>query len=132
MYFLDTNVISEMARNPHGKIASRLVEAGDEEIATSSIVLGEILFGLANRPESSTARRAERFISSLVVCPFDNNAAREYAGVRAWLKKNGSLIGSNDMLIAAHALALEATLVTDNEKEFSRVPGLKIENWLRQ
>lgn len=96
----------------------------------SSIVLAELLYGAAKSaaPEANVDY-VVRFASALVTCPFDDEAADVYGKVRADLERRGQPIGPLDTLIAAHALSLGATLVTGNEREFTRVPGLRVENW---
>lgn len=131
MYMLDTNILSAIIREPTGNAASRLEAIGDGEVGISSIVLAEIAFGQSNNPVSTNSAKALRLTNAMEIFPFNNAAAFKYGDIRSALKKSGTPIGANDLFIAAHALALEATLVTDNEREFSRVPGLKIENWLR-
>lgn len=130
MYMLDTNVLSAIGREPDGLLARRLAEV-DTEVSVSSIVLGEIAYGVENNPAAQGSRRTLAAVNLLNVAPFDAAAAMAYGRIRASLKRAGTPIGSNDMLIAAHAIALDATLVTDNVKEFSRVPGLKYKNWMR-
>ncbi len=129
-YLLDTNVISDLARNPKGAVAGRLIEIDPEDVVTSVIVSCEVLFGLEKTPGRNAARSAE-FLETLTVLPVDQAVARPYARIRHALSGNGKQISPNDMLIAAHAVALGAVLVTANEREFARVPGLKVENWLR-
>ena len=92
---------------------------------------GEIHFGLERRPSTRLARQVDRVFERLPIMPFESDADRVYARVRASLERRGTPIGANDLLIAAHALALGATLVTDNVREFGRVEGLTVENWLR-
>jgi tRNA(fMet)-specific endonuclease VapC len=131
VYLLDTNTIGDLVRNPAGKAVRRLAATGDELVATSIIVSCEIEFGLELRGSPNLRQRTESILAKLVVLGFDSPVHVFYGALRAKLKRLGTPIGPNDLLIAAHALALDATLVTDNEKEFSRVPGLRIENWLR-
>jgi tRNA(fMet)-specific endonuclease VapC len=131
VYLLDTNTIGDLARNPAGKAADRLAATGDELVATSIIVSCEVEYGLEQKGSAKLRQRTEAILGKLAVLGFDRPAHVFYGALRAKLKRLGTPIGPNDLLIAAHALALDATLVTDNEREFSRVPGLKIENWLR-
>jgi len=130
MYMLDTNVLSAIGRDPEGLLARRLAVV-DAEVSVSSIVLGEIVYGVENNPAAQSSGRTLAAVNLLNVAPFDAAAAMAYGRIRAELRRAGTPIGANDMLIAAHAVALDATLVTDNVKEFSRVPGLKLENWMR-
>ena len=132
LYLLDTNAVSDLAANPRGPIAGRIAEVGAENVAVSVIVTSEIMFGLEQKGSSRLWQRMTLVLSSLKVLPLDSPADSHYGALRAMFKKQGRPIGPNDLFIAAHALAVEAVLVTANEKEFSRVPGLKTENWLRQ
>ena len=130
MFVLDTSVIIQFLR---GRLPGFLksLEAGDPRMfAVPAVVLGELLVGAEKSRNSQAERRkVERFVASFKVLPFDEDAARIYGSVRAELEKKGTPIGSNDMLIAAIALAHGATLVTLNDSEFKRVPGLRIECW---
>jgi tRNA(fMet)-specific endonuclease VapC len=128
-FMLDTNVISDLIRNPTGRVATRLEETGETNVCCSIIVAAELRFGVAKVGSEKLAKRVEVALSAIPVIPFDMPADREYAKLRAHLNKRGKPIGPNDMLIAAHALAQEATLVTDNLREFKRVSGLSVINW---
>jgi tRNA(fMet)-specific endonuclease VapC len=130
-YLLDTNIISDMIRHPTGRIASKVREVGPERVCTSIVVAAELRFGEKKRGSSRLIARVDATLDALNVLPLEAPADRFYGELRADLERRGLPIGANDMLIAAHALTLGCTLVTDNEREFSRVPGLKIENWLR-
>ncbi len=130
-YLLDSNAISHVVRFPRGAVAARIDQVGLEHVFTSLIVSAEIGFGVAKKGVAELSAKVEAVMSRLVVLPWDIPADKHYAAIRNSLERTGKPIGPNDLLIAAHALALDAVLVTDNEKEFSRVPGLKIENWLR-
>ena len=134
VYLLDTNAVSELIRNPDGAVAViyRAKERDPEvTLLTSIIVACEVRYGVAKRDASSLALRVNRLFSSLRIAPLSAGVDDAYATVRTELERRGQPIGQNDMLIAAHALALDAILVTDNVREFKRVKGLKIENWLR-
>jgi tRNA(fMet)-specific endonuclease VapC len=130
-YLFDTNAISEMIRNPDGKIAKRVSPLRDGELRTSLIVAAELRYGVAKKGSERLKRVVETVLAQFDVLPWEAPADVHYAALRNSLSRTGQLIGDMDMLIAAHALALDAVLVTDNEREFSRVSGLKIENWLR-
>jgi tRNA(fMet)-specific endonuclease VapC len=130
-YLLDTNILSDLVRNPQGRIAERIARAGEAAICTSIIVAAELRFGAAKRGSERLTRQLEQILSALDIQPFDAPADAAYAELRTRLEAAGRPIGGNDMLIAAHALATGRTLVTDNEREFARVIGLQIENWLR-
>lgn len=129
---LDANAVSALVIEPHGFVAKRLVEVGEENVFTSVIVSAEVLFGVENRGSSELTNKVGNVLSKLFIASFDPPADSRYAEVRSHLKRQGTPIGPNDLWIAAHALALNAVLVTANEREFSRVPNLKVENWQRQ
>lgn len=126
---LDTNIVSELIRNPTGLAAQRAREAGDA-VCVSVIVASELRYGCAKKGSAQLLRRVEEFLSAVPVLPFDVPADREYGGIRAELEAAGRPIGSNDLLIAAHAHTLGATVVTANVREFQRIRGLSVQNWL--
>ena len=130
-YLLDTNILSDLVRNPQGRIAARIADVGESAILTSIIVAAELRFGAAKKESESLTRQVETILSAIDIQPFDTPADTIYAALRAKLEAAGKPIGGNDMLIAAQALALDCTMVTANEGEFRRVDGLQIENWLR-
>jgi tRNA(fMet)-specific endonuclease VapC len=130
-YLLDTNIVSELVRSPGGRVASQIAEVGAEAVATSIIVACELRFGAAKKASARIAQRVEGVLTRLPVLPFEADMDRHYATVRCELERRGATIGALDMLIAAHALTLDAVLVTDNVREFERVEGLRVENWLR-
>lgn len=127
-YLLDTNMVSELLRNPDGKAASRIWELAPDCL-TSVIVLAELRYGMEKRPSPKRERLLKAVLSSLDVADWKPPADRHYGELRAALERKGTPIGNNDMLIAAHALALDCVLVTANEREFRRVQGLTVENW---
>ena len=131
MYLLDANILGDLARNPDGAAAQAIKKLVGKKIVTSIIVCCEVEFGLALKKSQKLRNRMEAIFSELEVLDFASPAHQHYGALRSQLRDSGTPIGPNDLFIAAHALALNAVLVTDNEKEFSRVPGLKIENWLR-
>jgi tRNA(fMet)-specific endonuclease VapC len=131
MYLLDTNIVSALARNPDGAVGSKLAVVDPDLVVTSTVVACEIRFGLANKPDSKNAARSVEFLETMTIVPVEPDVSIEYAKARAWLARRGMGIGANDLLIAAHALTLDATVVTD-DSVFAVVPGLKIENWLRE
>jgi len=130
-YILDTNIISYVVRNPHGNVAKRLARVGTSNICTSIIVAAELRYGAKKRGSVALSAQLEAVLGRLEIIPFEEPADTTYAVLRTELERAGKPIGANDLLIAAHALALSCILVTDNEKEFVRVPHLKLENWLR-
>jgi tRNA(fMet)-specific endonuclease VapC len=128
-YLLDTNVVSDMVRSPAGSATKQLARVGQSQIGISIIVASELRYGLLRLSSFERARRTHDLLGRLSVIPFDTPADMYYAEIRATLEMAGTPIGRNDTLIAAHALALDCTLVTNNEREFRRVPGLAVENW---
>ena len=130
-YFLDTNIVSDLIRNPKGRVASRIEKVGETQVAMSVIVAAELRFGVAKGASPLIAEKIESLLETIKVLPLEPPADTCYAEIRARLQSKGTLISGNDMLIAAHALAVGYTLVTDNVREFSRIRNLKVENWLR-
>jgi len=131
LYLLDTNIVSDLVRRPGGPVVQRIAEVGAERIAISLIVACEIRFGLAKSGSQRLIQNMERVLEQIEVLPMEAPVEEHYADIRTRLERAGTPIGPNDLLIAAHARALDLTLVTDNDREFARVPGLKVENWLR-
>lgn len=131
MYLLDTNIISDLAHNPSGQVAQRLNEIDPDSVVSSVVVAAEIWFGVEKNPSFRSRARTESFMQTVRVLELRPEVAKVYGKVRAQLSASGKALDANDMLIAAHALSLDATLVTGDAKAFTQVPGLKIENWLR-
>ncbi len=132
MFLLDTNILSDLIRHPQGVIASRIDEIGETEIATSIVVAGELRYGAERRGSLRLTAQLKAVLELLPTLPLGDDADIHYGRLRADLERRGTPIGANDMLIAAHALSLGATLVTDNVREFERVTGLAVVNWLRE
>ena len=128
-YMLDTNIVSEMIRNPAGRAAQRAREVEDQ-VCVSVIVAAELRYGCAGNGSPQLLRRVAEFLSEVPVLPFDVPADSAYGGIRAELEAAGRPIESTDLLIAAHACALAATVVTAKIGEFRRIRGLNVENWL--
>ncbi|MGE0666026.1 MAG: type II toxin-antitoxin system VapC family toxin [Sphingomonadales bacterium] len=128
---LDANALSDLIRNPDGKVKRRIETVGVENICTSIVAAGELRFGAAKRRSQMLTTKVEDLLMAIPVINLSIPVDRIYGEVRASLERDGKPIGANDLLIAAHALALGCIVVTDNEREFSRVPGLTIENWVR-
>jgi tRNA(fMet)-specific endonuclease VapC len=126
---LDTSIVSEMIRNPAGRAAQRARAAGDS-VHVSVIVAAELRYGCAKKGSPQLLRRVEAFLSEVPVLPFEVPADSEYGVIRAELEAAGCPFGLNDLLIAAHARAVGATLVTANVGEFRRIRGLNVENWI--
>ena len=131
-YLLDTNILSDLVRHPQGTIARRIAEAGEKTICTSIIVASELRFGAEKSGSDKLADQVDLILSAIEILPLESPADREYGKLRHYLSGNGRLIGPNDLLIAAQALCTGLIMVTANTGEFSRVPGLKVENWLSE
>jgi tRNA(fMet)-specific endonuclease VapC len=132
-FLLDTDTFSELAQQKSAGLAEHVARHPVADLAVSAITVGEILFGLAwatTLPKIVVAR-TRALLADITCLPVDAEVANRYAGLRAHLRKKGTPIGPNDHWIAAQALAADLTLITGNEREFRRVPGLRIENWLR-
>jgi tRNA(fMet)-specific endonuclease VapC len=130
-YLLDTNIVSDLVRNPHGRITQRIRKVGEAHVCTSIIVAAELRYGSAKKGSPRLTTQLDAVLSALEVLPFDAPADVAYGVLRAHLEQGGKPIGANDLLIAAQALSLGHVLVTDNVREFARVDGLSCENWLR-
>jgi tRNA(fMet)-specific endonuclease VapC len=128
-YMLDTNIVSEMIRNPAGRAVLR-ARASAESVCISVIVAFELRYACAKKGSPQLLRRVGEFLSEVPVLPFDVPANADYDGIQAELEASDRSLELNDLLIAAHARALAATVVTANVSEFGRVPGLHVENWL--
>ena len=129
-YMLDTNVISDLMKNPRGKAAKRIARIGEDNICTSIIVAAELRYGCAKKGSDRLLKSVEDLLAEIDVLPFESPADAEYGNIRSELENAGKPIGANDLLIAAHAMAVNATVVTANIDEFRRVRGLKVENWM--
>ena len=128
---LDTNIISSLVRDPQGAVAARVGGEAPDALLTSIVVIGEIAFGFARQPSRALERQTTKVLRGIQILDLDEAAASAYGTIRAELERVGTPIGANDLWIAAHALALDAILVTAKEREFRRVPGLRVENWTR-
>ena len=130
-YMLDTNIIAYAINKRPETVLRRLTAHEPEELCLSDITLGELEFGVckSSRPEQNRLALLA-FLAVLRVLPFDADAARHYGEIRWDLSRRGTPIGANDLLIAAHARSLGLTLVTNNLREFERVPDLTVENWV--
>jgi len=130
-YMLDTNVVSDILRNPAGRAAKRSRTVGEQHIFLSVIVAAELRFGLTRRPSATFRIRLEELLEQFRVLAVETPTDRVYATLRAQLEMSGTPISANDMFIAAHAIKLGHTLVTDNIREFSRIEAIRLENWIR-
>lgn len=129
-WMLDTNALSELIRNPSGPLVQRLAREAVDAVCTSIVVACELRFGAQRKGSAALTQRVEQLLEALTVLPFDEPADQHYAEIRAALEQAGTPIGSHDLLIAAHARSRRLTLVTHNLREFTRVPGLAVEDWL--
>lgn len=127
---LDTNIISDLIRNPFGRVAREIADNAEAGIVMSIISAAELRYGAARRGSDRLLQRVEEAIAIVPPLAFESPADLHYAKIRTGLEASGKPIGPNDLLIAAHASARGLILVSNNAREFSRVPGLKLENWL--
>jgi len=130
-FLLDTNSVSDLVRHPQGRTAAKIAEVGEDAVATTIIVAAELRYGAPKKGSRRLASQLETILGAIEVIPFEPPADLAYASARVALEAAGTSIGGNDLLIAAQALALHMIVVSNNEREFSRVDGLKVENWLR-
>lgn len=128
-YLLDTNVLSDLVREPQGRVTAKIAQVGEAAVCTSIVVAAELRFGAAKRGSQRLSMQVEAILSAIDVLPLEVPADHEYGRLRLALEQSGTVIGPNDMLIAAHALASDCVLVTANVAEFSRVPDLVVEDW---
>lgn len=131
-FLLDTNIVSELVRQPQGRVARHVATVGENRVCTSIVVAAELRFGAAKSGSRRLQIQVEAVLSALEVMSLDMPADQHYADIRVALERAGQPIGPNDMLIAAHARALGYTVVTANLREFKRVPALRVENWLEE
>ena len=130
-YLLDTNIISDLIRNPHGQVAHHIRRVGEAQVCTSIIVAAELRYGGTKKASQRLSVQLDAVLSAIEVLPFEAPADEIYGLIRARLERSGKPIGGNDLLIASQAIALDCVLVTDNAREFSRITNLRRENWLR-
>ena len=130
-FLLDTNILSDLVRHPRGRIFDRINEVKEQNICTSIVVAAELRYGAAKKASSRLTMQLDAVLHAMDVLAFEQPADAVYGELRTRLERAGQSVGANDLLIAAHALALGHTLVTDNQREFSRVKDLRVENWLR-
>jgi tRNA(fMet)-specific endonuclease VapC len=131
-YMLDTNIVSDMIRNPQGKTVLHAQSLGQEAICVSVVTACELRFGALKKGAIALMQRVDGFLSEVPPLPFETRFDVEFAQIRVQLEKVGRPIGPLDLFIAAHAKSLDLTLVTDNIREFSRIDGLKLENWIER
>ena len=131
-FMLDTNICIYIIKRKPIDVIDRFKQTEISQIGVSAITLSELSYGVSksSKPEQNQMALAQ-FIAPLEILQYGDDAAQYYGTLRTHLEKQGTPIGSLDMLIAAHALSTDCTLVTNNEKEFIRIPSLKIENWVK-
>ncbi len=129
-YLLDTNVVSDLVRHPQGRTAAKIAELGEDAVATSIIVAAELRYGAAKKGSAWLAAQLEAILGAIDVLPLEPQVDVAYGDIRTAHEAAGMLFGGNDLLIAAQAVSLGMVVVTGNEREFGRVVGLKVENWL--
>ena len=131
-FMLDTNICIYIIKKKPTDVIERFRQTRISQVGISSITLSELEYGVAksSKPDQNQFALAQ-FLAPLEILSYGDEAAQQYGRLRAFLEKQGTPIGSLDMLIAAHALSTDSTLVTNNEKEFNRVPNLKIDNWAK-
>lgn len=131
-YLLDTNILSDLVRNPQGRVTRRIREVGEARVCTSIIVAAELRYGATKKGSPGLTAQLEAVLGALEVLPFEAPADTAYGLIRARVEQAGQPIGANDLLIAAQVVALRHTIVTDNERAFARIDDLPCENWLRE
>ena len=130
MIMLDTNICIYILKDHPDHIRKKFNEI--ESVHISSIVYSKLWYGIENSPAHLRAARSKQlnaFLTLVTIHSWDKKAAKQYGQARAYLRKAGTMIGNMDLLIAAHALSLDAILITNNSREFKRIPTLKLENW---
>lgn len=131
-WMLDTNTLSALIRTPRGALVRRLSTTGPDTVCTSIVVACELRFGARRKGSDALTQRVEQLLASLTVLPLDEPADQHYADIRAALERAGTPIGKHGLFIAAHARSRGMTLVMHNVREFERVPGLRVEDWLTE
>ncbi len=129
-YLLDTNICIYIINEQPVQVVQRLIQAGRESLAISTVTVAELAFGIAKSKRESSRPKLENFLSQFPILDWNQDAAWVYGNVRKTLEGKGQRIGERDLLLACQALALDATMVTNNTREFERVEGLKLENWV--
>jgi tRNA(fMet)-specific endonuclease VapC len=130
-YLLDANILSALVHREPAGVSEYVRSVGQANVCTSIIVAAELRFGVAKKRSVRLMQRVEELLATIDVLPLEEPADTVYGDIRMQLEKRGRPIGANDLFIAAHAISSGCTLVSANEREFSQVPGLRLENWLR-
>ena len=132
-YMLDTNICIYLIKQQPKEVIDKFHGISPGEIAISTVTVAEMMYGVGKSQHKEKNKSAlDSFLAPLEIVDFDIQAAQLYGIVRAYLEKRGTLIGAYDLMIAAHAISLGLVLVTNNEREFQRVPDLIVENWVNQ
>jgi tRNA(fMet)-specific endonuclease VapC len=129
-YLLDTNICIYIINEQPTQVLQRLIQAGRESLAISTITVAELAFGVAKSTRADSRVKLENFLSKFPILDWGQDAAWVYGNVRKTLEAKGQRIGERDLLLACQALSLDVTLVTNNTREFERIEGLKLENWV--
>jgi tRNA(fMet)-specific endonuclease VapC len=129
-YLLDTNILSDVIRNPQGRAARQIMEVGDRAVCTSIVVAAELWYGAVKRNSDRLTAQVDAVLGAIEILAIESPVERVYGELRARLERAGHQIGGNDLLIAAQSMSRGLTLVTDNEREFSRIVELPCANWL--
>ncbi|MCX7114521.1 MAG: type II toxin-antitoxin system VapC family toxin [Gammaproteobacteria bacterium] len=130
-YLLDTNILSDLIKNPQGFAAKQVLTINKNKIVTSIIVAAEMRYGVEKKNSPVLTERVHLLLQTIEVMPLDGEVDKHYGRIRLQLERQGAMIGANDLFIAAHAMAIGAVLVTHTTREFERIEGLKIENWIK-
>ena len=130
-FLLDTNILSHMMRDPHGVVTRKIAEVGEKNVFTSVLAIAEIRFGIQKTGSKRLAKELAWLQPHIKAEPWTAAAELHYATIRVAIEAMGLPVGQIDMLLGAQASAAGATFVTDNEKHFRHMPGVKVENWLR-
>lgn len=128
-YLLDTNICIYVINEQPARVLQRLIQVGRESLAISTVTVAELAFGIAKSTRADSRAKLENFLSKFPILDWGQDAAWVYGQVRKTLEEKGQRIGERDLLLACQALAMDATMVTNNSREFERVEGLKLENW---
>ena len=129
-YLLDTNICIYIINEQPTQVLQRLIQAGRESLAISTITVAELAFGVAKSTRADSRLKLENFLSKFPLLDWGQDAAWVYGNVRKTLEAKGQRIGERDLLLACQALSLDITMVTNNIREFERIEGLKLENWV--
>jgi tRNA(fMet)-specific endonuclease VapC len=131
-YMLDTNMCIYIAKHRPPEVRARFERLKPGQLVMSAITYGELYYGASKSSQQAKAlAQLQELVQDIPVEELDSRASEAYGEIRATLEKEGRLIGNNDLWIGAHALALNLTLATNNEREFKRIPGLSLENWTK-